>query len=237
MRARGTSGRASLIEKGLEGLGELYSYVAVLGLGVGETLSNNASSMIVEPYYVVRSAGQDWRKLFRLLAVPVAPLRAQWAMGNRGLKDVEDSNSSLNDWLGLRDEPSSIFGDVRKANREFLESSIDCDAGAFMQLSSGEFLLELEGKAFFTFDAQTVYTGPIRAPLGNVLNQVPPGAHGDLRDYTTVGRLTRRERTLRFLYGFTRPGRSGAGGDTHGCTLVHAEESRDGAGQAEGAGG
>ena len=138
-----------------------------------------------------------------VLRLPLYVLDVHQAMGNRGLRRAGDTR---------RYDPLAPAWLTEEA-LDMIESERDYSPGFLLAHSAGLATVPLPledagANVFHTFDAADVYTGcfGVTAPstVAQACNLVPPGAHGDIRAYEKVGDAMKRERTLRFIYNFTR---------------------------------
>jgi hypothetical protein len=165
-------------------------------------------SVAMAPLQMVREVARQQRtdvlgQLGAVLSLPLYAFEVHQAMGNRGLRRARDTSRYdplAPAWL----TPTAL---------EMIEREHDY-APAFLLESSEDYadaalpLREPDANVFHTFDAADVYTGcfgmSLPAPARAACNMIPPGAHGDLRAYDRVGDRQKRQRTLRFIYNFTR---------------------------------
>jgi hypothetical protein len=132
----------------------------------------------------------------------------QRSTGNQGLRHVRAKASLFNPWTWLDSDAV-----------EFLEKSRRISSDRFLELSSAPGVpFEPPGEHYAICDAKKVYdgAGATSPPLvADVLNFVPPGAHGDVRSMEKVedpqhpDGLEKRLRTFLFVYNATRGARQG----------------------------
>ncbi len=175
--------------------------VTVRGIAIGlQTAISDTGALFDGVGETVVEMGKDWPDPVGLagdlLKLPFSPLYVQRAIGNKGFYRPR---STVLGW-----DPRSWLDDRA---RDYLEGS--------QPVSAEEFLASTvalgtppcaEGECFLECNARKVFTGSWQGGLSEI---IPPGAHGDMRSTDPIVgpggiELTKRERTMNFIYNVTR---------------------------------
>jgi hypothetical protein len=137
----------------------------------------------------------------RLLRLPVVPLLNHQGLGATGL----DVDAQVNEFEFF--EGWAQLNEARLAVRKRVPASdFLAFSSSLLQQVESPFVDEV---AFYDVDASSVYDGYMRgdegARLGALTNQLfPPGAHDDVRSTDLIDEISKQQRTMIFLYNFTR---------------------------------
>ena len=181
--------------------------------GIGSSLFKSAladlGAIVFEPIEASKRTVKNLDDLSsiipNILSIPVSPLLAQQAIGNKGFERIRTTSrlAISNRWI----EEETI--NFLKNDANLFDSKYFRDMSERLDPS-----YRFPGNGFQLFDASRVYNGVIGKEsyqflnvfaLGPLMNQLLPGeAHGDIRRYDKVQRVSKRERTFNFVYNFTR---------------------------------
>lgn len=174
-----------------------------------KTVARNAAFLLTEPARSLAKLGES-TSVFdgarRLLRAPISGLLALRAIGNQGFATVRSSpyfvpRALETTWLS--DEACAYLTGAEQHLPEAMRRLSERPDPAAAQ--------SLDWSRMHLFDASTVYDGFIEQTggvLGEILNFVwPAAAHSDLRSLERSGSVSKRDRTLHWVFNLTQAGR------------------------------
>ncbi len=177
---------------------QLPGWILSLGGAVVQTAFTDLAAFTLEPIDALVGAFTGYESVpgfaIDLMRVPLAPFKSQASTGSQGFRKIAalSGGARQTSWL-TSDARTYLNGSHEVGSKDFLEisGSLGMDANVHESL-------------YTVYDAKRVYNGHM-ASLGNffggILNQFDPSAaHGDVRSYTKVDGLQKRERTFLWIF-------------------------------------